>query len=693
MTTLYFPPTTAGNLTAGDVMASVTTAMQSGGEASSVTVQIEQSLSVDVLAPDGVTADALMQGPLLEAFCPGNTAACTVLYESATRRRQRALSTAGMSFNVTRTLTASDSLAAPAVDSGVLAASLGHNASAFGVTSSLLGNQAQVVAVQLESSSATTALLNVALALPATLAVALSLPAGAIEVTAVPQAMLPPAPPPVLSPPPPVPPSPQVAPSPTPAASPSSSPVVSSSSSPTPPSMSPIVASTGSNLVAGTDEGQSEASPTGIIVAVAVVGILMLVIATVLLVVRSRRAKSSSNLKGGRAAADVFWELSSPAKDKVDIQTCTPAQAETCSEGGARLESSPESVASTSSMSAAGQTALQRAREASRKSKGKSGEGSPCCPTIKRTGSWGRVAMRRPKSFTKQSGPDALDALETPLTDEGKTKMPPPAYALPYDESASADTALSPEMVDVVAPNDSSPTKDVSLPASPPENRKLSPPGSSASSRGETPAPMEIEFASAPTSDAPAADGGLMARVDALRERLDASLPSGLAFFGGSRSSGQLPTHASISESTTPRIAVAEETGELMEVQEPQRLPGMATAPPPEPHAPVPLGQTPPPPPPRGTSKADLLPKVEVQEPPRLPGMTTAPPPERQGATPSKPKRVIPMLVDGKAPTLSTAPSRGNLSLPRRNLEAANNPSAPASRSGISTTSLSVDRV
>lgn len=205
ITTLWLGGETAIALTAQELVYSVTTLMAVDGDGRSVSVSIQQSLSVDVSAPLAVTPAVLIQA-LRRSYCGART--CEIIAADvplAAQRMRRLVQPDSLSFNVTRELAVNDSLAAPLVSSADLLSAIGHsNTSGFNVVTTLLGNAANIVSEQEDSKGAASALLDAATSLPTTLSEMLGIPAGGITQIAQPQVITPPAPPPsaiVVSPP------------------------------------------------------------------------------------------------------------------------------------------------------------------------------------------------------------------------------------------------------------------------------------------------------------------------------------------------------------------------------------------------------------------------------------------------------------------------------------------------------------
>lgn len=506
----------------------------------------------------------------------------------------------------------------------MLASHLGcADASAFAISSTLLGIEVQSVATQVVSSRTSTALLDAAAALPGTLSTSLNLPIGAVQVIQPPQAILPPAPPP----PPPI--SPAVSPSPStgqPAAGPSAV-----SPAPAPPSAadeasdSTIPPATESSLQGNDGSGMS----TEIIVVAAGAGLLIVILLMIFLYKRRKRLANSRMLDaikvqvsskepadGSKMIADFLQSDLSP---DIDPDKSTPT-------------SSLRHSHSSGTLTSTGQAALERARS-HRQSKS----------SVRRTNSWGRLGVRRTPSFKRdhqesesgtgsppprQPALELADGLETQLAALEQKKSPPSSPKLASNAGPGSMHTMPSEPRATVMPG----RIVAAVAAVATQSESISNPSDS---RGGTP-PLEAAPASEPLPSAPV------------------SAPTDVLLAGGKRqlrlsSSGPedpLSTRSPVTR--TPTAATHDHVGAARADASDQS--GTSGS---------------------GSGKASS---------------------ERST---SERKRIRQLLVAGPPTVEPTEQGSGsNVRLPRRSLKQSWPPeSSPAARSGISSSSLEVDRV
>lgn len=371
--------------------------MTANQAANEVTVEIEQSLSVAVTKPDDVTMPNLLSA-LSDTYCVRSGRLCTVV-DASTTRRGRSLSATARSFNVTRALAGSDSLAAPSIDTSVLAGHLGYsNTSALSLGATLVGNKASLVATQIESSAAATGLVGAANALTTALSTALNI--NGIEVLEAPVTLTPPMPPP---------------------------------STPSPP---PPIDST-SGLGANSEGGGISGTMMAVYAVAGVAGILIFIILGIVLVMRHNRAKAAERFAASSQVRISKFTASS-GLEKGDLTTRSES-----STAGVRPPSEFQSI--SAGISSTGLAALERAR--SIKTDKPDGQPSPTSGVkLEETGrrpSFGRLAVRGKRSIKKKATPPAspkasavdasplLTSQESPPTPDGARPPPPEPLKLP----------------------------------------------------------------------------------------------------------------------------------------------------------------------------------------------------------------------------------------------------------------------
>jgi len=566
---VWFSANASVHLTATEVEAGVTAAMTENNVVSDVAVSVEQSLQVEV-SMSNAPAPQVFYEPLRETFCPGHPARCTVNASQATTgsRRNRALSAAGITFEVTRTLVGNDSLAAPIVLPSVLASHLSHsNASDLSLVSTVLGNTARVVATQSMSGSTLAAVLTTVSALPVRLASILNVPSGGIQIYDIAQAMVPPPAPPAL-------PSsltPAVE-SPPPSAPPSQAGQIGAPSAPSlqvnlPPSLPPAAVVAPAGATANTAQGGSNNSTTTVVIGVAA-GCLVLVGAVLLLMYRRRKA-AESQLKPRTVrvvreevdSTDVVVHEMVPGGADGTTSTTAPSLLDvriiTNEKRPAELtpDASEQPTEAAKSVSSAGGAALQRAR--ANKKDGEAADGSR---RATRTTSWGRVATRRRPSAIRRDSKDEPDVQYQSHEGVKGVQLPSMSAVEGLEKQLSGDpkplTPRRPESGQVaLSVGDARLESSDAKPDAAPQSETLTSPSDSMS---------PPESASAPASTPPSTE---RLDMDAVRERIDAhknaTREKGLVL---SSSAGSLPHYLSTDDqkrSTTSTSKEAEDTGDL----------------------------------------------------------------------------------------------------------------------------------
>jgi len=681
---LWLSENASAHLTAADVEAGVIASM-AGNDVSDVVVTVEQSLLVDVSTYSALAPEQLHE-PMREIFCPGNPSRCRVVDSPATSGQRRALSASAVSFSVTRLLEGNDTLAAPAADSGMLLSHLSHvNTSDITLISTVLGNIARLVATHITSSGSLAALLDRATSLPSRLTSILNIQRNGIRFVDLPRAMLIPMPP--LTPPPQptlvVPP----AQSPTPQAGQGGSP--SPPRNNVPPAVPPTAVPNIASAAGSTAQTGSTNTASNVYVVVGVVVGFLLCVAVAVFMYRTRakankaaRASktdptvwtSNEGLDSSSAATSgvTLMDMNVPAindsvspetkLDEVTVQVTEPSD-------------QPEPVSERKTLSSTGKAALERARAR------RSGQ-------LKRTSSWGRMAVRRssssqPKETGQQSSTRASkDSLQLPSTRavEGLEKQisGEPKMLIPKAQNARAPCGT---------PTSTSTLLGAASAAAPQSETTASP--------SDSVSPVEAESAPAST---PASTAALTERLDALREHVDVKKSKarslGLVL---SRSAGNLPEcvttaggsckdddlRRSNSEPRSPKLFAAV-SDSLAPLQLPKSLcasgapagaPSAALSA--APAAPSAASAAP------AASEAPLQRKLSLtqQRARNFEQKVVA-------ADQNKPTRVQPLLVDGRRPQQSES-----LQVPRLSLDEQSWPpaSAPAARSAIKESSLDVD--
>lgn len=420
---------------------------------------------------------------------------------------------------------------------------------------------------------------------------------------------------------------------------------------------------------------------TQIIVIAACAGLLVVILLMIVLYKRRMRLSNSRMLNAikvqvsSNASADgstmIADFLQSDLDPDLDPDKSTPT-------------SSLRRSDSSGTISTTGIAALERAR-AHRESKGDKS-------SLRRSNSWGRLGVRRTPSFKRDhqvsesasvSPPSRVpahelaDDLETQLMALGQKKSPPSSPKVASTAGpGSMHTMPSGSQATAIPPV-------AAVAAVATQSESISNPSDS---RGGTP-PVEAAPASEPLPSAP--DGTLTARIDAHRELVgahaEAAKESSIRL---SNSSGQLAPYASAGPTVTPSASLGlsetalkvPPTEELLAAGTRQLRPSSSCPEDPlsprSPRSPVTRTPTAPPATHVGAARADTSDQSGTSG-------------SGSGKPPGERKRCVRPTAD---PTEQGRSS--NVRLPRRSLKQSWPPeSSPAARSGISSSSLMVDRV